>query len=97
MFIMQCDYTKNITPAELEESLATPGTGPTTEQCRDDTDCKEGMKCEEGSCSRAGAPFQCQSDADCSECNQCVARTASMGWVFLSLNFGFVLTCFVNY
>ena len=65
-----------------------PGTGPATEQCRDDTDCKEGKKCEEGSC-RAGAPFRCQSDADCSECNECVSRSVSAGYVGLRTEVGY--------
>ena len=48
-------------------------------QCKGDGDCKEGMKCEEGSC--RVVPFQCESDADCSECNKCASRRVSMGYV----------------
>ena len=50
-----------------------------TKQCRGDGDCKEGMKCEEGSC--RVVTFQCESDAECSECNKCASRRVSMGYV----------------
>ena len=55
------------------------GEGPdmgSPNQCKGDGDCKEGMKCEEGTC--RVVPFQCESDADCSECNECVSRRVSM-------------------
>ena len=49
-------------------------------QCKNDGDCKEGMKCEEGSC--RVVPFQCESDADCSECNKYVYSSISTGYVY---------------
>ena len=65
--------------SDQSREFRAPEMGSST-QCVNDGDCKEGMKCEEGSC--RVVPFQCESDADCSECNKCVYSSISTGYVY---------------